>query len=118
MAKDVHDEAHNSKSTNGSSDPSSGSDPVYENPGTHDPNSPNYNSTKETIPDNAEELFNANKKNVEPDGRTIWAKEGNGKKAVYHRFQGSNGKWHWNGSTAGGKRQIPMDKVPVDVKRR
>jgi RHS repeat-associated protein len=95
------------------------SDCVYENPGHHDPTSPNYNSTKSMLPDNAEELFS---RSVDVNG-TKWAKEGTGKKAIYHRFSSDgNGNWHWSGSTAGvtsagAPNVIQTQNVPISVRR-
>ena len=52
-----------------------------------------------------------------------WTKVGDGKKAVYHRFQNDgNGKWHWNGSTdgvtkSGQSRLIRPNDIPIDIKK-
>lgn len=97
----------------------------YTNPGHHDPSNtgPNvYNSTKSVLPDNHQELWN----NSVPDPNnpnTRWTKVGNGRNAVYHRFQSSNdGTWHWNGSTngvtkKGEPRAIPLSRVPNLIRR-
>ncbi|WP_286178678.1 RHS repeat-associated core domain-containing protein, partial [Escherichia sp. 93.0816] len=99
--------------------------PIYENPGHHDPNYlPNrqvpFNSTKSVIPPNAETLFGYSQ--VDPnDPKTRWTKVGEGKKAVWHRFQSSAGDgskpFHWNGSTdgvdiKGRARAIDIKNVP------
>jgi hypothetical protein len=94
--------------------------PYYENPGTHDPSSPNFNNAKSVLPKDHEALFR--KSIVGSDGNR-WTKVGTGKKAVYHRFQDDgNGKWHWNGSTNSKKRDntpntIPEQKIPIDIKK-
>jgi hypothetical protein len=96
---------------------------VYENPGHHDPSGrgPNpYNSTKSTLPENHETLWEQSK--PASDGNR-WTKVGDGKKAEYHRFQNDgNGNYHWNGSTdgvtaRGEVRAIKANNVPKEVKR-
>jgi len=98
-------------------------DDEYENPGHHDPFSQgpnNYNNTKSVLPRNHLELWKASRR--ASDGNR-WTKVGNGKNAVYHRFQNDgNGKWHWNGSTngvtrSGQPRTIKMNNIPRDVQR-
>jgi Pretoxin HINT domain len=91
----------------------------YQNPGTHDPNSPNYVASKSVLPSNADTLF---AQSVEVNG-VRWTKVGTGNKAVYHRFANDGqGNWHWNGSTdgvtnAGNSNVISPNNVPVAVKR-
>ena len=74
----------------------------YENPGHHDPSNsgPNpYNRNKSVLPKNHQELWKNSR--LASDGNR-WTKVGEGKNAVYHRFQSDgNGNWHWNGSTNG-----------------
>ena len=105
-------------------------DPVYENPGHHDSHhlenrrAP-FNSSKSVIPKNAEELFKYSQ--VDPDDlKTRWTKVGEGKKAVWHRFQSTapdgSAPFHWNGSTnsadiRGKPRAIPIDQVPKLAKK-
>jgi hypothetical protein len=96
----------------------------YTNPGHHDPNGgPNpYDPEKSVLPKNHEELW---KESVQDpnSARVRWTKEGKGRKAVYHRFEGDkNGDWHWNGSTNGRtknnvERKISLDHVPKEIKR-
>jgi RHS repeat-associated protein len=94
--------------------------PKYENPGHHDPSSPNFNSKKSVLPSNHNELFNQS--TLGADGNR-WTKVGTGKKSVYHRFQDDgNGNWHWNGSTNstlqnGASNVIQQQNVPVAIKR-
>ncbi|KEQ11795.1 hypothetical protein, partial [Endozoicomonas numazuensis] len=95
---------------------------IYENPGHHDPKdkSNRYNRTKSVLPKNHEQLWK--KSTLAKDGNR-WTKIGNGKKAVYHRFQNDgNGNWHWNGSTdgktaSGETREISISNVPTEVQR-
>lgn len=96
---------------------------TYENPGHHDPSrlgANPYDPTKSVLPENHKWLW---KQSVEASDGNRWAKEGKGKKTVYHRFQNDgNGNWHWNGSTAGqtksGKeRSIKINNVPNEIKK-
>ena len=49
------------------------------------------------LPDNAEALYRHAIPSVAQNGRvTWWARDKDG---TYHRFQGSNGETHWNGSS-------------------
>ena len=97
---------------------------IYENPGHHDPNGGRlpYNKTKSVLPANHENLWLKSKSDPE-NVNVRWTKEGERKKAVYHRFQSdNNGNWHWNGSTdgetkAGQPRQIPINQVPNEIKK-
>ncbi|EOE0525493.1 RHS repeat domain-containing protein, partial [Providencia stuartii] len=76
---------------------------IYENPGHHEPGylpgrQVPFNSSKSIIPPNAEELFKLSQ--LDPnDPKTSWVKIGDGKKAVWHRFQSS---------AADGSRTIPL----------
>ncbi|MGV9004116.1 RHS repeat-associated core domain-containing protein [Flavobacterium sp.] len=97
---------------------------IYENPGHHDPNGARlaYNKTKSVLPINHENLW-LKSKSDSANANIRWTKEGEGKKAVYHRFQSDgNGNWHWNGSTNGKtkngeKREIPINQVPNEIKK-
>jgi RHS repeat-associated protein len=95
----------------------------YVNPGHHDPSGggPNpYNPAKSVLPDNHVALFNSSVPVRDPQSGKVtrWAKEGEGKNAVFHRFQEeANGIFHWNGSTRGRTksgipRELPMNQVP------
>lgn len=94
--------------------------PNYENPGHHDPFSQNYNRSKSVLPENHRDLWGKSKEGK--DGNR-WTKLGNGKKAVYHRFQDDgNGNWQWNGSTEGKTkdgidRVIRINNVPIEIQR-
>ncbi len=86
-----------------------GLEAVYENPGHHEPGYlPNrqvpFNSSKSVLPAEHEELFKHSIADPD-DPKTRWTKVGEGKKAVWHRFQSSAGDgskpFHWNGSTDG-----------------
>jgi RHS repeat-associated protein len=93
---------------------------VYENPGHHDPKSPNFNKSKSVLPSNHEDLYG---KSVMAKDGNKWSVEGSGKKKVYHRFQNDgNGNWHWNGSTNskksdGSDNAINANNVPIEIKR-
>ncbi len=72
----------------------------YTNPGTHDTNtrSPGrgnrpYNETKQVLPPDHVALFNNSV--AMPDGNRYAV----GADGVIHRFDGTNGVFHWNGST-------------------
>ena len=98
--------------------------PQYENKGQHDPKSPNFNKTKSVLPDNAQQLFNESV--ADPaDPKTRWTKVGDGKDAVYHRFQSNKdgtAPFHWNGSTNaklknGTSNPISLNNIPKQIKR-
>jgi hypothetical protein len=102
-----------------------GAAPKYENPGHHDPSKPNFNNKKSVLPDNAEDLFNRSVQDPN-DPKTRWTKVGDGKDAVYHRFQSDakdgSGAFHWNGSTDaqlinGTPNEISPNNVPKEIKR-
>jgi hypothetical protein len=96
--------------------------PKYENPGHHDPHGgPNpYIPKKAVLPPDAEAEF-AN--SVQTGANVRWAKVGSGKKAVYYRyFQHEPNVWHWSGSTegitqSGRPAKIPLNQVPIDIRR-
>lgn len=72
-----------------------GPKPEYENPGHHDPSSGNFRgggSRTSRLPEDAEKVFE--RAIPEPDGRTWWGRNAQGE---YYRYQGQNGKVHWNG---------------------
>jgi hypothetical protein len=91
----------------------------YTNPGHHDPRSPRFNVTKSVLPKDAEELFRSS---IEVSG-SRWTKVGTGRNAAYHRVSNDGtGRWHWSGSTVAVKHDgtpnpIPLDRVPIVVKR-
>lgn len=90
----------------------------YENPGHHDPASPNFRgrgTTTSVLPELAETLYKA----AVPEnlnGGTWWARDGLG---VYHRFQEHTRFCvHWNGSTdAGAERAIRSADIPSSVRK-
>ncbi|MGW3353760.1 polymorphic toxin-type HINT domain-containing protein [Nonomuraea rubra] len=96
--------------------------PGYENPGHHDPNGgPNpYNPNKGVLPSDAAEQF---QNSVLVDG-VRWTKIGSGKKAVYYRYSNDgHGNWHWSGASngvnsRGNPVEIPLEHVPIQVRRR
>ena len=93
----------------------------YTNPGHHDPNGgPNpYNPGKTVIPSNHEDLWSQSK--VDPNNEKVrWAKEGKGRKAIYHRFSSDpNNEWHYSGSSYGKTKSGEIRTLPVsnDVKK-
>lgn len=81
-----------------------------------------YNRNKAVLPKNHRQLWKQS--NPDPKNPNIrWAKEGTGKKAVYHIFRNNgNGKWHWSGSTKGVTsngvpRPININKVHNSIKK-
>lgn len=99
----------------------------YVNPGHHDPSGggPNsYIAKKSVLPANHVELFNNSVPVRDPaTGKvTRWAREGEGRNAVFHRFQEHiNGEFHWNGSTKGRTKsgvpnELPLTLVPNCMK--
>ena len=71
---------------------------TYENPGHHDPSSPEYVKGKEPLPKDAESVFaNAIKDTERATGtsETYYGRAANGQ---YFRYQGVGGKVHWNGT--------------------
>jgi hypothetical protein len=100
--------------------------PIYENPGHHDPQRPQYDAGKSQIPEKAERLLRHAVKH-EHDGTTAWWTRC--EHGFYHRFQGPlRNNWpvvHWNGTTnpnAMGNRGKGQDftesKVPPAVRAR
>jgi RHS repeat-associated protein len=97
----------------------------YENPGTHDPRKPGPNSykpSKSVLPENHEELWKKSVPDPDEPGKTRWTKFNTKKGPEYHRFEGSNGKWHWNGSTVGETAsgqpyKIKLERVPIQIRR-
>ncbi len=90
---------------------------VYENPGTHDPSTLEYTRNRAVLPTNQTELFENSIPFEHPYGSvTRWAIED----GVFHRFQGSNEVYHWNGSTNGvtrdGISRVITD-VPVEIRQ-
>jgi len=98
-------------------------DPKYENPGHHDPHGgPNaYIPKKAVLPADAKQQF---AKSVQTGDNVRWVKVGTGKKAIYYRyFQHGPNVWHWSGSTegvthSGRPATIPMNQVPIEIRRR
>ena len=99
----------------------------YVNPGHHDPTGGGpvpYNPTKSVLPSNHVELFTSSTAVRNPKNGTVtrWAKEGEGRDAVYHRFQESSpNEFHWNGSTkgrtkSGEAREIALHEVPGSIR--
>jgi hypothetical protein len=99
---------------------------LYENPGQHDlsnnpANANRYDPTKSVLPKNHIDLFKKSVPVTLEDGSIVrWTKVGTGKNAVYHRFDGANNRYHWNGSTngitaSGEPRAIKLTAVPKEV---
>ena len=87
-------------------DPSKGNRPGLVSNPKHHPNS------ESPEPHNVKEIYN---KSIEDKQGRRWAKD---EKGVIHRFsKPSNGKSHWNGSTAGPK-PIKPQNIPHDVRRK
>ena len=90
----------------------------------HDPSRPNGGANASVLPENHLDLW---EKRTTYDAKTDtwWSIEGSGKKAVFHRFSGYQGEYHWTGSTGdnrnrnGGKvKPIRTTDVPVSTKRK
>lgn len=102
-----------------------GLEAVYENPGHHQPGymanrQEPFNASKSVLPPEHETLFKHSVADPD-DPKTRWTKVGEGKKAVWHRFQSSapdgSKPFHWNGSTdgkdiSGRPRAIDRKNVP------
>jgi hypothetical protein len=73
-----------------------GPKPKYENPGHHDPSSPNFRgggSRTSKLPDDAAEVY---KHAIpSPDGKTWWGRNAQGE--IYRYQSHAEGKVHWNG---------------------
>lgn len=82
-------------------------DEEYESNPKHHQNAKG-NASKE--PENAEEMFKNSVKDPTREN-TRWYRDKNGN---FHRFQGSNKKYHWNGSTDTGTR---LEDVPIELRR-
>lgn len=79
-----------------------------------------FNASKSVLPPEHETLFKHSVADPD-DPKTRWTKVGEGKKAVWHRFQSSapdgSKPFHWNGSTdgkdiSGRPRAIDRKNVP------
>ena len=89
-----------------------GPKPAYENPGHHDPRSPNFRgqgSRTSILPDDAEEVF----RRAIPDPNNPGTWYGRNASGDYYRYQGSNGRVHWNGTTAS-ERGLQVPRYIVD----
>lgn len=93
--------------------------PAYEDPGTHDPDSPKYDHQKSHLPRNAAHVL---RHAVSADGShgTWWAKCEHG---FFHRFDGAlkGARWvvHWNGTTNPNARRVTREEdVPGDLRKR
>jgi RHS repeat-associated protein len=87
----------------------------------HDPSSGKYKSNKSVLPSNHQALWEKRSYYDEKKDEW-WSVEGEGKKAVYHRFKGDNGIYHWNGSSngttkSGTEYKIKQDHIPNDAKK-
>ena len=117
--EETDNQAHDNHETNGSNEVET-SEPIYENPGHHDPsnnpgNQNQYNGEKSVLPKNHQELWKKSVPDPKGDIRTRWTVEGSSKRKVIHRFQHNNhGVFHWNGSTNGMTKS--GKKVPLKAK--
>jgi RHS repeat-associated protein len=88
----------------------------YENPGHHDPRSPNFQKGKSVLPKDAQEVYQGSsrvKPAVKDANRAPGTSEtyyGRNPKGEYYRYQGSNGKVHWNG-------KVPRERVPKAIRK-
>ena len=104
--------------------------PAYNNPGTHDPTSPNFNKTKSVLPDDAQAMFR--KAVPDPGSLRSGINPSTGQSEVYaknwyskandgsiYRFQTDEfGKAHYNGRTGDPSRAIKDADIPKGVKSR
>jgi RHS repeat-associated protein len=91
----------------------------YENPGHHDPTSPNfdYNNKKSTLPSDAESAYGGAVKDTNRAAGTSETYYAKGADGQYYRYQGQNWKVHWNGAVDGDRIKIPKDiKKQLDAK--
>jgi hypothetical protein len=91
--------------------------PAYDNPGTHDPTSPNFDPAKSHLPKNAQRIL----EHAVPDGNNPWWARC--ECGFFHRFDGSlqGTRWrvHWNGTTNPKAKQITREEsVPRAVRER
>jgi len=97
---------------------------LYEINDKHNPNKPLGGSNASVIPNNHQQLWES-RSYYDSKNDTWWAKEGTGKKSVYHRFSGDgNGAYHWSGSTGQNFNRngyevdpISPQNVPTELKR-
>ena len=82
----------------------------YENPGHHDTNSPNYIHGKTPLPSDAEEVYQNAVKDTNRASGTSETYYGQNSDGTYYRYQGQNGRVHWNGT-------VDRSKVPKAVKQ-
>ena len=97
----------------GAMPPSPDDDEGDENSDYYESSSKHHQNAKGNVsqePQNAAEMFDRSVK--EPNKpNTRWYRDKDG---VFHRFQGSNHKYHWNGSTKTGTR---MESIPIEIRR-
>jgi RHS repeat-associated protein len=82
----------------------------YENPGHHDPTSPNFVPEKTPLPTDAESVFGTA---IPVTGRAPGTGElsyGLSETGQYYRYSGQNGVLHYSGT-------IQADKVPKDIRK-
>jgi RHS repeat-associated protein len=82
----------------------------YENPGHHDPSSPNYVKGKTPLPADDEQVYQTSIKdpNRAPGtGEVYYGKNANGE---YYRYSGQNNRVHWSGA-------VPREQVPPAIRK-
>ena len=103
-----------SKSNSGATSPSPlPPDPDDEENLEYESNPKHHQNARGNIsnePPNAKEMFQKSVKDPK-NSNTRWYRDKNGD---FHRFQGSNNKYHWNGSTNTG---IRLENVPIELRR-
>lgn len=96
--------------------------PCYENPGHHDPSSPNFRgggSLTTPLPDDAEEVYQASVP-VDPSGDSWWGQNSDG---YLYRYQvsrrGDKLLAHWNGTTDPTSGRVIEDReIPASIRAR
>ena len=100
-------------SSAGAMPPSPDDDEDDKNGDYYESSSKHHQNAKGNIsqePQNAAEMFNKSVKDPNKPN-TRWYRDKDG---TFHRFQGSNHKYHWNGSTKTGTR---MESIPIEIRR-
>ena len=86
--------------------------PPYEKNPAHIKGSASYNPEKGGEPSDAAEVYESA---IRGDMKTWYGKNASG--AIYRFFSDNAGHVHFSGSTADPKNPLPMDRVPIDVRR-
>jgi RHS repeat-associated protein len=104
-----HNEQNNNREQQKGSQEQARGRAQYENPGHHDAQSQNFIKGKTPLPKDAEAVYNSaieDTNRAPGTSQTYYGRSANGQ---FYRYQGQNGKVHWNGT-------IKPNKVPSAIR--